>query len=31
VLGFLAGRGVTKADIKEAFAGDTDAMFESSR
>ncbi len=27
VLGFLAGRGVVKVDVKEAFATDIDAMF----
>jgi prevent-host-death family protein len=26
-LGFLAGKGTVKADVKEAFAADMDAMF----
>ena len=27
VLGFLAGQGVTKADVKKAFTSDIDGMF----
>jgi prevent-host-death family protein len=30
-LGFLAGRGVTTADVKEAFVGDMDTMFDAGR
>jgi len=30
-LGFLAGQGVLKADVKEAFAADIEAMFGSAR
>ena len=30
-LGFLAGQGVLKADIKEAFSADIEAMFGSAR
>lgn len=30
-LGFLAGQGVIQADVKQAFTGDIDAMFNSER
>jgi prevent-host-death family protein len=31
VLGFLAGQGVVEADLKAAFAGEMDAMFNGAR